>query len=253
MVEKEDREDVEELEEYDESSNYPEGESYDEENSEEDSVEEMDELESFEEEGSDEENEPEPEAVKSSSPKRINWLAIVAIVMGAAGFIYGFSAKRSISAVLKGSEQIASGKGKLSALEDQIKSIEGRLINVGAETVQIRKQIRSVRDQTQNGFDSINKEVRTNTAQINSLKDGTARRTRRAASTVSTSTYQQQSAASSVTEAPSTGYHVIQPGDTIGKLARQYGITINAIFADNPGINPRRLQIGQRIKIPKQE
>ncbi|MGB9791614.1 MAG: LysM peptidoglycan-binding domain-containing protein [Thermacetogeniaceae bacterium] len=44
--------------------------------------------------------------------------------------------------------------------------------------------------------------------------------------------------------------HIIRPGDTLYKLARQFGTSVEAILAANPGIDPNNLQIGQAICIP---
>jgi len=46
--------------------------------------------------------------------------------------------------------------------------------------------------------------------------------------------------------------HRIQPGDTPSGIARKYGVKLEALLAVNPGLNPRRLQIGQSINIPRQ-
>ena len=45
--------------------------------------------------------------------------------------------------------------------------------------------------------------------------------------------------------------YTIKGGDTIGKLALEYGVSVNEILAANPNINPNRLQIGQKICIPE--
>ncbi|MBX3745033.1 MAG: LysM peptidoglycan-binding domain-containing protein [Verrucomicrobiae bacterium] len=44
--------------------------------------------------------------------------------------------------------------------------------------------------------------------------------------------------------------HVIQRGDTIGALARKYGVSEKAIMDANPGVQPRALKIDDRLKIP---
>lgn len=44
--------------------------------------------------------------------------------------------------------------------------------------------------------------------------------------------------------------HRIQAGDTLFRLAQTYGTNVAAIETANPGIQPQRLQIGQRITIP---
>lgn len=46
------------------------------------------------------------------------------------------------------------------------------------------------------------------------------------------------------------GMYSIKPGDTLGKVAKEHGITVEAIEKANPGIDSRRLKIGQQIKIP---
>ncbi|MBM7552140.1 LysM peptidoglycan-binding domain-containing protein [Thalassobacillus pellis] len=47
----------------------------------------------------------------------------------------------------------------------------------------------------------------------------------------------------------SHGY-IIQPGDTYPMLAQRFQVSINDIFAANPGINPYYLWVGQQIRIP---
>lgn len=44
--------------------------------------------------------------------------------------------------------------------------------------------------------------------------------------------------------------HVIARGDTFAKLSKKYQVSVDEILAANPDADPRRLQVGQRIKIP---
>lgn len=44
--------------------------------------------------------------------------------------------------------------------------------------------------------------------------------------------------------------HKIQSGDTFAKLAKKYGVSLDAIIKANPSVNPSRLRIGQKIAIP---
>lgn len=46
------------------------------------------------------------------------------------------------------------------------------------------------------------------------------------------------------------GEIIIKQGDTLSKLAREQGINLNDLLKANPGIDPRKLQIGQKIKLP---
>jgi LysM repeat protein len=44
----------------------------------------------------------------------------------------------------------------------------------------------------------------------------------------------------------------IQPDDTVAGIAETFGVTIEAVLAANPGLDPSRLVIGERIVIPAQ-
>jgi len=45
--------------------------------------------------------------------------------------------------------------------------------------------------------------------------------------------------------------HTVQRGDTYYSIAKRYGISTSALEAANPGVNPNRLSIGQRLTIPR--
>jgi len=45
--------------------------------------------------------------------------------------------------------------------------------------------------------------------------------------------------------------HRVQRGETLGHIASRYGTTVTAIRAANNYVDPRRLQIGQRLIIPR--
>ncbi len=50
---------------------------------------------------------------------------------------------------------------------------------------------------------------------------------------------------------PGAKVHVIEPGDTPIKIARQYGITLDELYEANPGLEPRRLIPGHKLIIPE--
>ncbi len=45
-------------------------------------------------------------------------------------------------------------------------------------------------------------------------------------------------------------YYIIEQGDTLFRIARRFNTTVSAILTANPGIDPMRLGIGQRITVP---
>jgi LysM repeat protein len=52
-----------------------------------------------------------------------------------------------------------------------------------------------------------------------------------------------------VSETPGTEY-VVAHGDTLVKIAKRHGLTLKALEAANPGVEPAKLKIGQKLTIP---
>ncbi len=46
------------------------------------------------------------------------------------------------------------------------------------------------------------------------------------------------------------GYHRIQSGDTLYALSGYYGVGVELLLQANPGVDPRRLQIGRELRVP---
>jgi tetratricopeptide (TPR) repeat protein len=62
---------------------------------------------------------------------------------------------------------------------------------------------------------------------------------------------QPASLASSVRPATSTARtYVVQSGDSAYSIARRYGVKLEALMAANPGLEPRRMRVGQPLSIP---
>ena len=54
-----------------------------------------------------------------------------------------------------------------------------------------------------------------------------------------------------VPPAPTPQVYVIKAGDTLWKMAKRFGITLEELLAANPSIkNPNKISIGQQIVIP---
>jgi LysM repeat protein len=51
--------------------------------------------------------------------------------------------------------------------------------------------------------------------------------------------------------APVARTHTVKAGDTVYSIARRYGIQPSALLAANPGVDSRRLKVGQVLTVPK--
>ncbi len=47
-----------------------------------------------------------------------------------------------------------------------------------------------------------------------------------------------------------TKEYVIAHGDTLGLIAKRNGLSLKALMAANPSVEPRKLQVGQKIQVP---
>ncbi len=45
--------------------------------------------------------------------------------------------------------------------------------------------------------------------------------------------------------------YIIQSGDTLGKVAKDFGMSLDKLLSANPGVQPRYLRVGQKIIIPE--
>jgi LysM repeat protein len=52
------------------------------------------------------------------------------------------------------------------------------------------------------------------------------------------------------TEIVSQRSHKVQAGETPASIARRYNLSVDSLLSANPGLNPRRIQVGQILKLP---
>ncbi len=45
-------------------------------------------------------------------------------------------------------------------------------------------------------------------------------------------------------------FHIVQPGDTLSRIAETYGFSLQNLLDANPNVDPRRLRPGQRVRLP---
>jgi LysM repeat protein len=50
--------------------------------------------------------------------------------------------------------------------------------------------------------------------------------------------------------APAARTHMVKSGETPSLIARKYGVKLEALMAANPNLEPRRLRVGQALRIP---
>ncbi len=177
--------------------------------------------------------------------------------------------------------ELATLTAKAEGLETRLRDLEAKYALADSELKATQKTIEQITKDTRNAFKDVAVEVNRNRDMIENSADklteliNTLNRDGRSAATVagsSTLPSTGSSGSGSTTSAtsqlpvadvppsdPTDGpvvvaaeplTHTIRSGDTFSKLSKQYGVTVAAILAANPDVDPRQLAIGQRIKIP---
>lgn len=160
-------------------------------------------------------------------------LPLVGVIAGALGLILAIVALVKLSTVQK---TVAAHDAEIP----KIATIEGDL---RAATAKTENDLRGLREGVQNALTQVGTEIGTLRAQITKVEE--AQKARAAAPAGKGGA----PVATGVLNADGT--YTIAAGDNLSKIARKFGVKLDAIEAENPGLDPRGLKVGQKIRIPR--
>lgn len=169
-------------------------------------------------------------------------IGVVGIVLGATGIFMANGSRKEMSEL---KATLEARPDRTVELEQKLATLEQSVMNVGAETVRID---RAIRTDMKNVVDTLGREIRTNRELVSKVSEELAQAAAAPAKVAAPAA--KAEGGSGGAAAPEDGIHVIASGDTFGKLATRYGVSLDAILKANPGVDPQRLQIGQKINIP---
>ena len=199
------------------------------------------------------------------------WLAVLLGLIGAGlggtALYFIFTGQTSVAEL--NLHTVSQGE-TLTTLENRLYALEQNLSSIEKYQQDSQKGLNVLARQTQDGFQSISDQfaaareaVQGNTDRIQALFERffPEEMPNLAATTPSSGIPEEIKATGGVVppstpdnsdpSATDTIYYRIQPGDTLTKIARDHELSLSALFDANPEINPNRLQIGQKIHIPK--
>lgn len=185
-------------------------------------------------------------------------VAVVGIVVGVTGIVMANMAQKEIKTL---EARLASQPDKTPELEEALVDMDERLVKLGSEFVKLGRQDRQLQENTQSAFDSVLRDIKANRQGINEvteklgelvekLENWTPTPAKTAAvpsGSVAVDSPTEEAFSGEDTE---SAIHVVQSGDTLSKIAKAYGVTLTQLQNANPTVNPRALQIGQRLRIP---
>jgi LysM repeat protein len=161
-------------------------------------------------------------------------LPLVGVIAGALGLILAIVALVKITTLQK---TVAAHELEIP----KIVTIEGDL---RAATAKSESDLRGLREGVQNALRDIGTALGERDAKIAKLEEAMKARAVAPAG--------KNGAAPAPTGVLNAdGTYTIGPGDTFSKIARKFAVKMDAIEAENPGLDPAKLRPGQKIRIPK--
>lgn len=162
-------------------------------------------------------------------------LAAVAIVVGAVALVAGLNARKSTAAL---KEELAVQSGKVEVADQNLRNLTGQTERLFGQVGQ--------------QFTVVNERMNAMAGKIATLtpapKPVPAVAGLVPAGAAPVAGAQQTSPAGGA--APSGKTHEIASGDNFGRIAKKYGVSVAALEKANADVNPSKLKIGQKIRLP---
>ncbi|MGE9295133.1 MAG: LysM peptidoglycan-binding domain-containing protein [Puniceicoccales bacterium] len=203
-------------------------------------------------------------------------IGVAGVVLGGAALYFSLSGTDEAGAA---QQRLESMTAKAEGLETRIRDLEAKYAQMATQASSMDKDIDQVVNDTKTAFRQVGIEINRNREQIDQNADAlteliqTLNRTGRPASAGGAQAAAPAQPAAPVSEESARErlplatenveeeseevviiaddqVHTIRSGDTFTKLSQQYNVSVAAILAANPDVDPRRLAVGQKITIP---
>jgi LysM repeat protein len=161
-------------------------------------------------------------------------LPLVGVIAGGLALVLSIVALVKLSTLQKSvathEEAISS---KIPALESQVSAAAAK-----ADT-----DIKGLRSGIQTALDQVGNEIGTINAKLTKMEEAMKKPAPVAG--------KGGAAAAPTGVLNADGTYTVAAGDSIFKIARKFGVKADAIEAENPGLDPAKLNVGKKIRIPK--
>ena len=167
-------------------------------------------------------------------------LPIAGVIVGGLALVLAIVALVKLSTLQKTVGLQADQVAKIETIENEVHSASAAASKAGSDVTALRNGI-------QTPFDNIGTAIGEVKARILVVEE--AQKARAAAPAAKGAKGGTPGVVTGTVDA--SGNYAVAPGDTISKIAKKFATRVDAIEAENPGLNPTKLNVGQKIKIPK--
>lgn len=129
----------------------------------------------------------------------------------------------------------------------KIESIESEAHSASAAAAKASSDLSSLRSGIQAPFDQIGTAIGEIKARVTAVEE--AQKARAAAPAAKAGKGGVPGVVTGTVDA--NGNYTVAPGDNLSKIAKKFAVRVDALEAENPGLDPTKIKIGQKIKIPK--
>ena len=187
-----------------------------------------------------------------TSSKTPLFIGIGAVIIAAIGFWLGWLGFSKANDLEARNAEISGAAESLSKLESSVHDNSEMLRKAAGKIASLESNLGTVTKAIEKDVADVKRNMRSLAMQAGTaLKKAEALEkegVRIAASPVSSQLAQKRKG--NISSTLSATSHTIAAGDTYGKLSTQYKVGVNALLDANPGVDPRRLRIGQKIIVP---
>jgi LysM repeat protein len=192
--------------------------------------------------------------------------AMVGIFLGVAGLIFGIVSKNK-------ADELRREFAQVQELVEKIQRVEESSSGITASATRLNREVESLRQGTQAALDKVSAELtrfrqdlNSNIVAARSLEEklGDIERVRVVAAppppAPAPAATAQPTAIPAASPAPagvvmaSLGgeetFYTIRTGDTFSRIAANHNVSLSALMQANPEVDERRLQVGQKVRIP---
>jgi LysM repeat protein len=164
-----------------------------------------------------------------------SYLPVAGVLAGLLALIIGIAALVKVSSL---------GKRVPEDLQDRLTSAESDARNAAAAADKAGKDIVSLTHSTQSAFDSIGPEIGGLKDSVKKLEDAAKAHVEARHAKAGGDGVKKEKGEN----AAGPGEYVVKPGDTGTKIAKETGVSLTELEAVNPGIDWKKLKVGQAIK-----
>ncbi len=189
--------------------------------------------------------------------------AFFGIFLGIAGLVFGIVSKNRAEQIQKELSQVNELFGKIQRIEE---SSDG----MSASAIRLARDLDALKEGTQDVLSRVNQEINRLRQDLNEgigKVQGLEAKVREAAARpvaepspepvrsepeerVSAEPVANEPAEDPVADVSEERIYLVQPNDTMTRIAARHGVSLDALREANPTVDPVRMQIGQRIRIP---